>query len=76
VIPPDTLCGGLWAEVRSTLLQRGWIAAAGDGEVLTETGQAAIGPYRSHDRVGLTFDDQAATLTLRHHPPRTAGPLG
>ena len=46
VIPPDTLRGGARAKVLTALLQRGWIAPANDGHVLTDAGYAAIGQQR------------------------------
>jgi len=46
VIPPDTLRGGARAKVLTALLQRGWIAPANDGHVLTDAGYAVIGQQR------------------------------
>lgn len=46
VIPPDTLRGGARTKVLTALLQRGWIAPANDGHVLTDAGYAAIGQQR------------------------------
>lgn len=46
VIPPGTLRGGARAKVLTALLQRGWIAPANDGHVLTDAGYAVIGQQR------------------------------
>lgn len=46
VIPPGTLRGGARAKVLTALLQRGWIAPADDGHLLTDAGYAAIGQQR------------------------------
>ena len=43
VRPPDTLRGGGRAKELTALLQRGWIEPAGDAQVLTDAGYAAIG---------------------------------
>ncbi len=46
VIPPDTLRGGARVKVLTSLLQRGWIEPADDGNVMTDAGYAAIGQQR------------------------------
>jgi hypothetical protein len=47
VIPPDTLRGGARVKVLTSLLQRGWIEPAADGDhALTDAGYAAIGQQR------------------------------
>lgn len=46
VIPPDNMRGSARAKVLTALLQRGWIAPANDGHLLTDAGYAAIGQQR------------------------------
>jgi hypothetical protein len=47
VTPPDTLRGGARVKVLTSLLQRGWIEPAADGDhLLTDAGYAAIGQQR------------------------------
>ena len=46
VTPPDNLRGGARVKVLTSLLQRGWIEPADDGQLLTDAGYAAIGQER------------------------------
>lgn len=47
VIPPDNLRGGARVKALTTLIKRGWIEPANDGQVLTDAGYAAIGQQRA-----------------------------